>query len=240
MGFLSKIIRARVTPSAARGATGAAAAEHARRHAMPPALAQQPMNLIQVPDLSRKLVTRYGIREKAPAPTLSTEVVPVVLVDDLIGESDLVRPRIRPASGFQELTTAANSMVSGLVNPNGSRVVAHLYYFVITNTTNTGYQIHFTGTPTLATVSTNKGFRNGLMSSTTGLPQSPVCFLSGNVPGVSPGGGIEGFVQVGNNLNVILPFDAVLDEGQGVQFFNPTAVTTTVRVTAFWTEEDKV
>lgn len=229
MGILNRFKFNRVQPP---GATRAAALP-AGLHAPGAPFAQQPMNVIQVPDLSRKLVTRYGIREKAPAPTLSTEVVPVVLVDDLIGESDLIRPRIRPCTGALELTPAAQNPALGLVNPTGSGVVAHVYYVIIAGTATAGYSLHFTGTPITTTTGT-KGFRSGLFAA-----QSPVCDVKGQANVGSPGGAIECYVRHPANSQAIVPFEAVLDEGQGLQLYALTVLTSTVHCTVIWTEEDK-
>jgi len=192
----------------------------------------QPMNLIQVPDLSRKLVTRYGLREKSPTPTLAAEVVPVVLVDDLVGESDLIRPRIRPCAGSLQQATVAQQFLGGLMNPAGSRVIIHLYYLWISGTATVQYDIHFTGTPGVG-VTGSMGFRNGLLPA-----QAPAGQMVGHITGISPGGVVEGRIRAGGATMALLPFDAVLDEGQGVQI-RGAASTTTAEINMAWSEEDK-
>lgn len=239
MGLLTFMKRAKANVQArARQAApplpgGALSKLPAGMHAPGVAFAQQPMNVIQVPDLSRKLVTRYGLREKAPAPTLATEVVPVVLVDDLIGESDLIRPRIRPCAGQLAFNAAAETPIAGLMNPAGSRVICHVYYFVLSSTALSQWDLHFTGTPTITTAGVT-GFRNGLMPGA-----SPAGQMRGIQNGPSPGGAIEQSVRAVANNNFILPFDAVLDEGQGLQFRAQAAYTGLVTVNCVWTEEDK-
>lgn len=237
MGLLSALKRARARVQSPPAGARSAAALPAGLHAAGAPFAQQPMNLIQVPDLSRKLVTRYGLREKAPAPTLATEVVPVVLVDDLIGESDLIRPRIRPAAGWGEAVMAAQHCTLGLFNPPGSRVVLHLYYFLLTNSTIGLYNLHFTGTPTTGAPSNSgSGFRNGLMPGASPAGRFGASVTGGPAP---PGGSVEAVVRLGSNLLVTLPFDCVIDEGQGVQLATTAAITSTLYATAVWTEEDK-
>lgn len=194
---------------------------------------QQPMNLIQVPDLTRKLVTRYGLREKAPAPTLSPEIVPVVLVDDLIAESDLIRPRIRPCAGFCQVNTAAAQGLVGLRNPSGSGVIIHLQYFVIGGTTGSAWRVHFTGTPNTNNP-TPGAFRNGLFPS-----QTPSGILNFDNSAPTPGGAVLAFVRAATLNNTIYPFDAVIDENQSIQLRHDVAVTGFYEFTAVWTEEDK-
>jgi len=195
---------------------------------------QQPMNQIQVPDLSRKLVTRYGLREKSPTPTLAAEVVPVVIVDDLVGESDLIRPRIRPCAGTGDVTPVAQTVVMGLVNPAGSGVVVHLYYFIVQCAATVLFDIHFTGTPA-TNIFGASGFRNGLLPA-----QTPAGFIGGSVTGVSPGGVVFGHLRGGITSNVF-PFDCVLDEGQGVQLRTKAGAVSSTQMdsTWIWSEEDK-
>lgn len=207
------------------------AAERLRTHAA--MHGQQTQNLIQVPDISRKLVTRYGLREKAPAPSIAAEVVPVILVDDLVGESDLITPRIRPAAGQVENTAAAAIWLGGLVNPAGSGVIIHLYYFLIASTATAALDIHFTGTPG-AGITGVSGFRNGLLPA-----QSPAGVMQSHTTGVSPGGSIEMKIRVGSSLFTVFPFDCVLAEGQGIQARTPAAFTGTMSISAVWSEEDR-
>lgn len=193
----------------------------------------QPMNLLQVPDLSRKLVTRYGLREKSPCPTLAAEIVPVVLVDDLIGESDLIKPRIRPCAGCFTLVTAAQAMAGGLRNPAGSRVIIHVYYAVVGGSALGAWNLHFTGTPNTGSTGLS-AFRNGLFPA-----QTPIGQIVGDLAGGSPGGVVLHKARHAGNGQAIIPFDAVLDENQALQFQQSGVSTGSYDVSFVWTEEDK-
>jgi hypothetical protein len=192
------------------------------------------MNVIQVPDISRKLVTRYGLREKSPTPTLAAEVVPVILVDDLVGESDLIKPRIRPCAGTHELNPVAQTVLFGLMNPDDSGVIIHLYYFLLQSSSTVVFDLHFTGTPGTG-VDGTKGFRNGLLPA-----QAPAGLMTGHLTGVNPGGVIEAKLR-GSTVSNIFPFDAVLDEKQGIQLRTSGGgvQTSSVILTCIWSEEDK-
>ena len=75
---------------------------------------------IQSPDPGRKLQERYNLVGSSPAPFLSPELVPVVLIDDLTEEE----PGLRFASEaqFQSAVVGAQSQTS-LVNRNGANVI---------------------------------------------------------------------------------------------------------------------
>lgn len=75
---------------------------------------------IQSPDPGRKLQERYNLIGTTPAPFLSPELVPVVLVDDLTEED----PGIRFAAvGFQIAAAAGTPNQVALRNPIGSNVI---------------------------------------------------------------------------------------------------------------------
>jgi len=191
-------------------------------------------NLIQTPDLARKLVTRYGIRERSPAPTLAAEVVPVVLVDDLIGESDLIVPRIRPACGFVVGSPAAATMSVTLSNPAGSRTIVHLYYFFVETfaTAIDRLSIRAHGGPIGGAVEqTTKGFRNTLLGG-----QAPVAKLFADTA-LYGGGVLLSRTRVAINQQPLIPFDFVISEGTFLTFENATAATTECTVSLFWSEE---
>src|SRR5512139_347469 len=219
------------TPIAPTGAIGAQVAAHSQMHA------QQSANLIQVPDISRKLVTRYGLREKAPSPTLAAEVVPVVLVDDLVGESDLIRPRIKPCAGQLQQVAAAQYVCQGLVNPQNSGVIIHVYYLLLTGSAVVLWNLMFTGTPYIGVVVGVSGYRNGLFPG-----QTPVGTMRGNVSAVpfGIGGAVEMRLRNSSAGFGITPFDAVLDEGQGLQLVTPAVATGTFECSYVWSEEAKV
>lgn len=197
---------------------------------------QQAANLIQVPDISRKLVTRYGLREKAPSPTLAAEVVPVVLVDDLVGESDLIRPRIKPAAGSMQQTATSQYVCQGLVNPANSGVIIHVYYLVLSSTVVAQWNLTFTGTPYQGVLVGSSGYRNGLFPN-----QLPVGTLRGNVSATpfAIGGVVEMRLRSSSAGFGVFPFDAVLDEGQGLQVVSPAAISGTHECSVVWSEEAK-
>lgn len=219
------------TPSVGPGAVGAQIGAHAQMHA------QQSANLIQVPDISRKLVTRYGLREKAPSPTLAAEVVPVVLVDDLVGESDLIRPRIKPCAGQIQFTAAAQYCIKGLVNPANSGVIIHVYYLLVTGSVVALWNLTFTGTPYQGVSIGVSGYRNGLFPG-----QTPIGTMRGTVSAapIAIGGAIEMRLRNSSAGFGITPFDAVLDEGQGLQLVSNAPVTGTFECSYVWSEEAKV
>lgn len=193
-------------------------------------------NLIQTPDLARKLVTRYAIREKSPAPTLAAEIVPVVLVDDLVGESDLIVPRIRPASGGFFSTSAATNNWVHLFNPKGSRTILHVQYLVIHLSAAGDLRIQ-SWTPAAATPAgvdqASKGFRTGLLGG-----QTPVGTVFGDNTGAALPGAQIGWLPLAV-ATFLLPFDHVLDEGNVLSFGTTAAYSGTIGGTFFWTEETK-
>lgn len=220
------------TPVRPPGAVSAQISAHQTMHS------QQSANLIQVPDISRKLVTRYGLREKAPSPTLAAEVVPVVLVDDLVGESDLIRPRIKPCAGQLAVTAAAQWVVLGVWNPPNSGVILHLYYFVAMGTGSALFNLTFTGSPFAGVTVGVSGYRNGLFPN-----QSPVGSMRGGLSAIDPaaamGGAIEMKYRNGVTTGGIFPFDAVLDEGQALQAVSSVAITGSHEMSMVWSEEAK-
>lgn len=190
------------------------------------------INRIQTPDLARKLVTRYGLREKSPAPTLAMEVVPVVLVDDLIGESDLIVPRIRPAAGQLRNTSAAATNHIHLINPAASKVILHMYYFVFhcdVASQQVQWRSHADSTNT---VNGTQGFRNTLLAN-----QSPVGQVRGQF-GAAISGAILGNARNQTTVSVIVPFDHVIDQGNVFTVETILVLTGILSVSFVWSEEN--
>lgn len=81
-------------------------------------------NLIQRPDLNDRLVRSLGIRERAPAPSLSPEVQAVILLEDLTTSSPFERSLMRECGGFITAGPVAGQY-SGIAinNPAGSGCV---------------------------------------------------------------------------------------------------------------------
>lgn len=201
-----------------------------------PASPPESMNLIQTPDIARKLVTRYGIREKSPAPTLAAEVVPVVLVDELVGESDLIRPRIRPATGAIVGTSAATVNWLHLWNPATSKTIVHLQYLIIrvsAATDNLVFHSWGTSAPPPGGQTTLKGFRNGLFGGESPVAQQ----FSDQATG--PTGGVAISRLPIFTATLIIPFDHVMDEGNVLSLGASVVYTGTMTISWFWTEEAK-
>lgn len=198
-------------------------------------IASPTVNLIQTPDIARKLVTRFGIREKSPSPTLASEVVPVVLVDDLIGESDLIVPRIKPCAGGGFIPNANGALGIGLVNPAGSGMVLHVYYFWVNSAAAFGYNIM--SADALAfdfEPAGGDGYRNQLLEGTTPVGKTGN-FAAGPVNVRVLGGG-RSFSGVAG----IIPFDFVVDEGDMLCLYQTAAlVATDTWFTFVWSEESK-
>lgn len=69
------------------------------------------MNELQSPEVNTALVRRFGIRNRIPVASLSSDLQPVVIVDD-------VRPGPRTASGAAKVTTGAGGAAGiQLFNP---------------------------------------------------------------------------------------------------------------------------
>lgn len=192
--------------------------------------AQADYNKIQVPDLGRKLVSRYGIREKSPVPTLASEVVPVVLVDDLIGESDIITPRIRPAAGMLRLTSAATTSHIHLINPVNSRTILHLFYFYVTGSTTGDVNFRSHADPT-NTVNGSTGFRNTLLAN-----QSPVGQVQGQQT-AAISGAIIGLGRMNTGIGQLIPFDHVIAQGNVFTVETNLVLTGTLHVFYVWSEE---
>jgi hypothetical protein len=191
-------------------------------------------NLIQGGDIARKLVTRFGLRESNPSPTVALEVVPVVIVDELLAESDLFNPRIRPASGFGIAQTVAATGSVRLQNPAGSRVIAHVSYVTISGgATLATVQFRSSSPVQLAPVGFT-GFRTALLPN-----QLPVCTIASETPKTDNSGAIIAGMRVTSSQVVLIPFDFVLNQGQTFAVEETTGSSTAFQVTFFWTEEDQ-
>jgi len=205
-----------------------------RRAAPAPEAFRQSQNTIQVPDLGRKLVTRYGLREKSPTPTLAPEVQAVVLVDDLTAESDLIRPRIRPVSGRLAVTGATTPVVLGLQNPIGSGIIIHTQFATL-DAIGAGIRgnFFFNTVAAGATIGTQV-YRNGLF---VGNP--PAGRMIGGTTAIA-GGTIFARGAAPSTVSAVYPLDFVLAPGQVIQW-QSESVTLTVPVDCgfVWTEEDE-
>lgn len=194
---------------------------------------QADLNKIQTPDIGRKLVTRYGLREKAPVPTIATEVVPVILVDDLIGESDLIRPRIRPAAGFIRAVGAAQVVSCTLQNPASSNTIIHLYYFIVSmSATPTDVRWRSHAVAPLSDTPAQKGFRNTLFSN-----EGPVGIIHANVPATDFGGAQFGGMRGTTQNPMIIPWDHVIAANAMVSVETAANFTGNLDVTFVWSEE---
>jgi hypothetical protein len=104
---------------------------------------------IQSPDPARKLQKKYDLIGSSPAPFLSPELVPVVIVDDLSDES----PGILFAISAGAFAGAVGvQFQSALVNPTGTGILVTDVRLYITreDATDQPYQV-FRGGPALTT-----------------------------------------------------------------------------------------
>ena len=82
-------------------------------------------NLIQRGELQQRLVRGLEIKERAPAPNLAPEVVPVVLLEDLTRQTPFNQAIGRHAFGNTNVSAVVGEFgQSDLVNPVGSGVIA--------------------------------------------------------------------------------------------------------------------
>jgi hypothetical protein len=84
-------------------------------------------NLVQRPDIGDRLARSLKINERNPAPTLSPELQPVVIAEDLSVQSPYDSPlRRRAGSGVEVAAVAGQYSQIELTNPTDSGVVAML------------------------------------------------------------------------------------------------------------------
>lgn len=105
------------------------------------------MNLIQNPEISQKLQTLTGIRQRFMAPTMHHEVQPVIVLDDLSNQSpDQETVRRCSMMGVAAAVAGQQSFVD-LQNPAGSGVVAVVEQFYVVQATGAGnfYDFGFRG-----------------------------------------------------------------------------------------------
>jgi len=75
---------------------------------------------LQSPDPGRKLQERYGLIGSTPAPFLSPELVPVVIIDNL---ADIIPGEAWAISSINVSNVALETSISALTNPLGSGVI---------------------------------------------------------------------------------------------------------------------
>jgi len=114
--------------------------------------------LIQEPDIQRRLVRAYGLRDRTAAATLAPELVPVVIVDD-VREPDATRTGLRiPFAAYTEVTVGAGgSGVAVLKNPAGSGVVARVTEVMVSQTVAVFIAFGWFNLATLTTTSIHRG-----------------------------------------------------------------------------------
>jgi hypothetical protein len=91
-----------------------------------------PSNLIQNATIQRRLMDRLQIKERGPVPTVSPEVQPVIIVDDVRTPENADDVR-RCMSGLAPGAVAAQFSTAMIRNPIGSGVNLHFRWAVITN-----------------------------------------------------------------------------------------------------------
>lgn len=91
------------------------------RQTMPRQRPEVEANKIQKPELVRALTARLGLKQSHVVPTLSSELTPVVVVDDLTQQA--VRPEYWCAQFKSETGVAGTAANWYLYNPIGSGVV---------------------------------------------------------------------------------------------------------------------
>lgn len=107
-------------------------------------------NLIQRPDLNDRLVRALGIRERAPAATLSPEVVPIVLLEDLSKHSPYERSLQRVAGAFGvHASSGGQQPCIQLKNPAASGTVLMLERVCVSGLTIAGRFIIGQGAPSM-------------------------------------------------------------------------------------------
>ena len=173
------------------------------------------MNDIQRPDIGQALTRYFGIREANPAPTLSPEVQPVVLVADLTlpTEPNTVR---QCSGGYFASGVAGTSPHVQLFNPVGSGVLIKVTQLWVQPYGIDGV-VHLSVDDTArgSDHATVKNFTNGVL----GLASRPVGQIRSHDSLGSLGnlGWIAWLPGTGNPVELALPH--VLVSGQGLNMF---------------------
>lgn len=141
-------------------------------------------NLIQAPDLLRRVARMLGLKQPHISPTLNEGVQPVIMVADVSKEPSAI-PRTYFAGGNLVGDAINNAAAMMLVNPPGSDIVARVLYFslgLIAAGAAQQFKADITTQqvlPTLQETIRGKNLRNGGSTAATGGAQLSVQFGGG-------------------------------------------------------------
>jgi hypothetical protein len=209
-------------------------------------------NLIQAPELLRRLYQRLGLRQAHIAPTLAQDVQAVVLIDDL---RDPGVSRLKHYGGaVQAVTDAVNRPGCVILNPTGSGVLARLIELQVNHNENEAV----TQQPSVAAYLQAPVNNNGLITQVTAffglsldavsrppasqaaLGRDSAVALFGGTIGLPATGPIAGNRLSGSSGVAVYKFGSgvVMDQGSSVSVIgNSIAAGSFVSCTFLWTEE---
>lgn len=179
----------------------------------------------QNPEHTRKLIEEFQLKGSSLIPTVTGEIVPVVLVENL-ASGDSVRRYAHV--GIQQAAVASQKPMCKLHNPAGSRVLAVLYQ-VLSSATNANLWQSGPATNVFATVANGQFVDRRL----TGLPacEAQSQTAAANIL-VRPA-----LHRQGGTAPLIIPLNVVLPPGSGFLLEGQTNNTEGL-VSFYWYERD--
>ena len=188
---------------------------------------------IQTPDPGRKVQIRYSLTGPSTLPSLSPELVGVVLVDDLrrfsVRDATFERPCF--LAHPPTLAGAGNMPRISFSNPANSGILAHVQGASFSpSAINSIIRMEFF-VGALGTTTGTKRFRDGRM-----IQGLPVCGTFEDTPVLAVKVGM-GWIVTGSGLNPgeVAPLDEVLSPGTGLVFTLESA-NSSLELHLWWTE----
>ncbi len=167
---------------------------------------------IQSPDPGRKLQRRYNLIGSTPAPFLSPELVPVVLIDDLTEQAPGV---LWATAGGQQGPSAGNNSYARLANPLNSGVLLEEISLRATMDTSSNWTLE-DGTSVFLAFSLTPAWQD------RALPGRPVGRISRDATAyVAANQLAQGYHLANRTVEIDFP-NMVLPEGQGINFIVQT------------------
>jgi len=194
------------------------------------------VSLIQRGDIANRLIRRFGLKQRSPAPELNRSVQPVVIVDDIRESTEYEFRTSRHCMGSVSVgALAANNSQVSLKNPTGSGIIARVRQLWISSEALSRPAVLLNqGTLTTLFGSTVKAFLDSRLGiATSGVP---ICQLRSLQSVAAPGPQLlDDHFLLAATVRLLPHVQIILNPGDQLTVHNQT-LNASIFATYYWVE----